>query len=66
MDCIIHGVAKSRTRLSDFHFVFPFLQALSIFHSASVGKEGQDFGQQQFYMLRRLEGTTLSQQQVKS
>ena len=39
---------------------------LYFFHSASVGKEGQDFGQQQFYMLRRLEGTTLSQQQVKS
>ena len=22
MDCIVHGVAKSRTRLSDFHFYF--------------------------------------------
>ena len=22
MDCIVHGVAKSRTRLSDFHFDF--------------------------------------------
>ena len=22
MDCIVHGVAKSRTRLSDFHFHF--------------------------------------------
>ena len=22
MDCIVHGVAKSRTRLSDFHFFF--------------------------------------------
>ena len=21
MDCLVHGVAKSRTRLSDFHFV---------------------------------------------
>ena len=21
MDCIVHGVAKSRTRLSDFHFI---------------------------------------------
>ena len=20
MDCIVHGVAKSRTRMSDFHF----------------------------------------------
>ena len=24
MDCIVHGVAKSRTRLSDFHFHFTF------------------------------------------
>ena len=23
MGCIVHGVAKSRTRLSDFHFHFP-------------------------------------------
>ena len=23
MDCIVHGVAKSQTRLSDFHFHFP-------------------------------------------
>ena len=22
MDCVVHGVAKSRTRLSDFHFHF--------------------------------------------
>ena len=22
MDCIVHGVAKSQTRLSDFHFLF--------------------------------------------
>ena len=22
MDCIVHGVAKSRTQLSDFHFYF--------------------------------------------
>ena len=22
MNCIVHGVAKSRTRLSDFHFIF--------------------------------------------
>ena len=22
MDCIVHGVTKSRTRLSDFHFIF--------------------------------------------
>ena len=22
MDCIVHGVAKSQTQLSDFHFIF--------------------------------------------
>ena len=25
MDCIVHGVTKSQTRLSDFHFHFPGL-----------------------------------------
>ena len=24
MDCIVHGVAKSQTQLSDFHFQFTF------------------------------------------
>ena len=24
MDCIVDGVTKSRTQLSDFHFLFPF------------------------------------------
>ena len=24
MGCIVHGVAKSQTQLSDFHFHFPF------------------------------------------
>ena len=28
MDCIVHGVSKSRTRLSDFHFHFGFLASL--------------------------------------
>ena len=27
MDCIVHGVTKSRTRLSDFHFHFLSLHA---------------------------------------
>ena len=26
MDCIVHGVAKSQTRLSDFHFTFTFVR----------------------------------------
>ena len=25
MDCIVHGITKSRTRLSDFHFYFLYL-----------------------------------------
>ena len=25
MDCIVHGVAKSRTQLNDFHFYFSLL-----------------------------------------
>ena len=27
MDCIVHGVSKSRTRLSDFHFQFPVISS---------------------------------------
>ena len=26
MDCIVHGVAKSRTQLSDFHFTYSNMQ----------------------------------------
>ena len=41
MDCIVHGVAKSRTRLSDFHSLFPALGPfpLSLFTSGdqSIG-----------------------------
>ena len=29
MDCIVHGVAKSWTRLSNFHFDFPRSHGLS-------------------------------------
>ena len=28
MDCIVHGVAKSQTRLSDFHFTSPLVKCL--------------------------------------
>ena len=31
MDCIVHEVAKSRTRLSDFHFFFSSRAALGVF-----------------------------------
>ena len=29
MDCLVHGIAKSRTRLSDFHFLSPYMKGLS-------------------------------------
>ena len=29
MDCTVHGVTKSWTRLSDFHFLFTFTSILS-------------------------------------
>ena len=35
MDCIVHGVAKSWTRLGDFHFDF----GSAGFPDSSVGKE---------------------------
>ena len=54
MDCIVHGVAKSQTRLSDFHFqghtlgkqkwwdiFFPFL---FFFHSTSHEDVCSKFG----------------------
>ena len=30
MDCIVHGVAKSQTRLSDFHFTILYLHSMSV------------------------------------
>ena len=30
MDCIAHGVAKSQTQLSDFHFTNVFIMALNL------------------------------------
>ena len=45
MDCIVHGVAKSQTRLSDFHF-----HALTLYHRKvgggnviKVDKQSQEF-----------------------
>ena len=37
MDCIVHGVAKGRTQLSDFHFYFH--QQRTGFPGGSAGKE---------------------------
>ena len=44
MDCIVHGVAKSQTQLSNFHFHFPknlsrLDEELSLY-KISKGKEG--------------------------
>ena len=37
MDCVVHGVAKSRTRLSDFHFhILPFKLAFNYSSSSSI------------------------------
>ena len=30
MDCIVHGVTKNQTRLSDFHFALPFERKLKL------------------------------------
>ena len=46
MDCIVHGVAKSQTRLSDFHFHFGLLGVINYGETArkyirkSIGREG--------------------------
>ena len=37
MDYIVHGVAESRTRLSDFHFPFPFPFQITNPHSTHFG-----------------------------
>ena len=30
MDCIVHGVAKSQTQLSDFHFHFKYTKEIGL------------------------------------
>ena len=42
MDCIVHGVTKSRTRLSDFHFHFPFQQRSN--GENQLAKRKEEFG----------------------
>ena len=36
MNCIVHGVAKSRTQLSDFHFHFIILSTFDSYHSSLI------------------------------
>ena len=38
MDCIVHGILKNRTRLSDFHFLF-FLEHLLCARDCEYGGE---------------------------
>ena len=37
MDCIVHGIAKSRTRLSNFHLLFTFI--LSLFYTLFMDQD---------------------------
>ena len=51
MDCIVHGVAKSQTRLSDFHFTSVFKWAFLIVQSiqtlpAMQETRGRSLGQE--------------------
>ena len=36
MDSIVHGVAKSQTQLSNFHFTFKILQIFCCFHFLKI------------------------------
>ena len=36
MDCVVHGVAKSWTRLSDFHFHFRLIQDIPLDYDSAV------------------------------
>ena len=51
IDCIVHGVAKSRTRLGDFHFHF----SLSANRRPSQQIGGQGAGQVGSSLIRRID-----------
>ena len=38
MDCIVHGVAKSQTQLSDFHFIYICISQAHI-HTLSMPED---------------------------
>ena len=40
MDCIVHGIAKSQTRLSNFHFHFPIFPIPSFLQLATPFTSG--------------------------
>ena len=50
MGCVLHGVTKSRTRLSDFHFHFQGSHLLS-YSIVSILTNGNDYG---IYVLERI------------
>ena len=51
MDCIVHGVAKSGTRLSDFHFHFPVL-IVCTGHPRTLISGVMEFPQRQALLLK--------------
>ena len=44
MDCIVHGVTKSQTRLSNFHFISLHFGEVSLLGFSIGEKECQDNG----------------------
>ena len=51
MDCIVHGVAKSGARLSDFHFHFPVL-IVCTGHPRTLISGVREFPQRQALLLK--------------
>ena len=54
MDCIVHGVAKSRTRLSDFHFVTSILLWRALHPACCVCFSGYSLVLQHHWLSRDL------------
>ena len=52
MDCIVHGVAKSRTRLRDFHFLIILICVFDI--PAKPQKENLSFPEYGAYSAQRI------------
>ena len=52
MDCIVHGVAQSRTRLSDFHFHIILICVFDI--PAKSQKENLSFPEFGAYLAQRI------------
>ena len=65
MDCIVHGVAKSQTRLSDFHYHYILMSVCLRLRKATArmmtGCPGQNGPQRKDYCLH---GASLSHQGI--